>query len=158
MMEVLRRLTLGRPHEPSRYPRVPNDTVVPMFYFDDTPLLWRAINCRTLRFSDSLDADKLGGSLSRLLEREGWRKLGGRIRLNVRLYIAVTATKIGSLTQNPQTEGAKTRDPHPRDLHRRRAGAELPPRFPRRKNRRTPPCIYATHPYRRHALRAAKPL
>ncbi|KAJ5986654.1 hypothetical protein N7451_011019 [Penicillium sp. IBT 35674x] len=55
---------------------------MPVYYFDDTPLLRNIVQCCTLRFNDILDPEMLQSSLSLLIEREGWRKLGGRIRLN----------------------------------------------------------------------------
>jgi len=92
-MDTLRKLTLGRPHTPSKCPRFPTDTVIPVYYFDDTPLLRRSVNCWTVRFNDPLDPDKLRVALSRVLEREGWKKLGGRIRLNVRPCIVSVIEK-----------------------------------------------------------------
>lgn len=87
-MEALRRVVLGQAHKLSTYPTVPTDTVLQVHYFDDTPLLRNSVQCLTLRFNDALDAEMLRASLSRLLERQGWRKLGGRIRLNVSLCSA----------------------------------------------------------------------
>lgn len=81
-MQALRRAVLGQAHTLSTCPTVPTDTVLPVYYFDDTPLLRNSVQCLTLRFNDALDAEMLRGSLSRLLERPGWRKLGGRIRIN----------------------------------------------------------------------------
>lgn len=48
-----------------------------VFYLRSHTLMW------TLRFDDVLDADMLGNSLSELFQCEGWRKLGGRLRLKV---------------------------------------------------------------------------
>lgn len=39
-----------------------------------------------VQFDDVLDADKLYGALETLIAMKGWRRLGGRIRSNVRLY------------------------------------------------------------------------
>lgn len=61
----------------------PTDTIVPMHFFDDTPPNRDMALCWTLRFNDVLDGDKLYDALERLFNREGWRKLGGRLRLNV---------------------------------------------------------------------------
>ncbi|GKU13739.1 unnamed protein product, partial [Fusarium langsethiae] len=52
------------------------------FYFDDTPLLRNYVQCSTLRFNDALDVAMLKDSLSRVIALPGWRKLGGRIRMN----------------------------------------------------------------------------
>ena len=51
--------------------------------FDDTAQLRHYNLLWTYRFDDVLDADKLGESLSLLFQMEGWRKLGGRLRLKV---------------------------------------------------------------------------
>ena len=64
--------------------RVPTDEVVPVHFWDDMPFLRGATLMWTFRFDDVLDADMLGASLSELFESEGWRKLGGRLRLKVR--------------------------------------------------------------------------
>ncbi|KAF4969491.1 hypothetical protein FSARC_3277 [Fusarium sarcochroum] len=81
-MQTLRRAVLGQTRQPPNYPTNPTDTVLPVYYFDDTPLLRNCINCWTLRFHDLLDAELLQESLSHVLARPGWRKLGGRIRMN----------------------------------------------------------------------------
>lgn len=70
--------------EPDRPPRVPTDEILPMFDFDSRPQVRDIIIGWTLRFDDVLDADVLNVSLSRLLEIGDWRKLGGRLRQNVR--------------------------------------------------------------------------
>ena len=62
---------------------VPTDEVVPMHMFDDlagyrtTSVAW------TCRFDEALDGDKLKDGMWQLLEIEGWRKLGGRLRKTV---------------------------------------------------------------------------
>lgn len=82
-MNFLRRLTFERPRKGPACETVLTDIIMPVYYFDDTPLLRNIVQCWTLRFNDILDPDMLRRSLSQLIEREGWRKLGGRIRLNV---------------------------------------------------------------------------
>jgi hypothetical protein len=60
------------------------DKIVPLHYFDDAPL-WRAFNLYSLFvFDDVLDAEKLRSSLERLINKDGWWKLGARLRRNVR--------------------------------------------------------------------------
>ncbi|KAJ4251543.1 hypothetical protein NW762_011533 [Fusarium torreyae] len=81
-MQTLRRAVLGQTRQPPNYPINPTDTVLPVYYFDDTPLLRNCVECWTLRFHDPLDAEMLRESLSRVLVRPGWRKLGGRIRMS----------------------------------------------------------------------------
>jgi hypothetical protein len=61
-----------------------DDEVFPVHYFDDTAEHRSMVMCWTLRFDDILDADALHTSLVKLLDIGDWRKLGGRLRLNVR--------------------------------------------------------------------------
>ena len=66
--------------------RVPTDAVIPLNFFDDTPL-WRAFVLYSMFvFDDVLDTEKLRSSLEALVQREGWRKLGARLRRNVRQF------------------------------------------------------------------------
>ncbi|KAK6836884.1 hypothetical protein PG987_007379 [Apiospora arundinis] len=82
-MEALTAFIAGRKAKKAVLPRIPTDEVLPVFFFDDTPMLRNAIMCWTMRFNDVLDAEKLHHSLARLVSRDdGWRKLRGRIRLN----------------------------------------------------------------------------
>ncbi|KAJ5805976.1 uncharacterized protein N7503_003578 [Penicillium pulvis] len=81
-MNFLRWLTFERQQKGLLCEIVSSDTILPVYYFDDTPLLRNIVQCCTLRFKEILDPEMLQSSLSRLIEREGWRKLGGRIRLN----------------------------------------------------------------------------
>ncbi|KAH6874790.1 hypothetical protein B0T10DRAFT_498562 [Thelonectria olida] len=67
--------------EPQGPPVVPSDDVIPVHLFDDTLALRDYTLIWTFKFDEVLDADLLGESLSRLFEMEGWRKLGGRLRL-----------------------------------------------------------------------------
>ncbi len=63
--------------------KVATDAVVPLHYFDDTPL-WRAFILYSMFvFDDALDPEKLRASLEVLTKREGWRKLGARLRRSV---------------------------------------------------------------------------
>lgn len=68
----------------------PDDEVLPMHPFDDTATLRDYTLIWTFRYDEVLDADMLGDSLSRLFQMEGWRKLGGRLRLRV-------STRLGDL-------------------------------------------------------------
>ena len=59
------------------------DTIVPLHYFDDT-LVFRSFLIYTLfAFDAVLDPAVLRDGLERLVRRDGWRKLGGRLRKNV---------------------------------------------------------------------------
>lgn len=63
---------------------MPGDEVIPMFSADDKPHNRAMVVEFTYRFDDVLDSQKLKSSLERLLELGEWRKLGARVRLNVR--------------------------------------------------------------------------
>jgi hypothetical protein len=81
-METLRRL-LGAPRPTNPPPPIETDEIYPVHMLDDTKTLRNIVVTWTLRFNDVLDADKLLASLSKLLEIGDWRKVGGRLRLNV---------------------------------------------------------------------------
>ena len=63
---------------------VPTDTVIPLNYFDDFKILRSWIIDLTLRFDDVLDAQRLQRALARLMELGNWKRLGARLRKNVR--------------------------------------------------------------------------
>ncbi len=63
--------------------RFPTDEVVQGHVLDDTATNREIGMTWTLRFEDVLDADKLHGALARLLEIGNWRKIGGRLKLDV---------------------------------------------------------------------------
>lgn len=64
-------------------PRVPTDEVMPVHYFDDTPIFRNSIGCMLIRFDDVLDPDQLRKALAQVPTLPGgWNKLGGRVRLN----------------------------------------------------------------------------
>lgn len=71
-----------------QFPTVPTDEVLPMHAFDDTPFMRQCPILWTIRFDEILDAAMLNEALSKLFEMDGWRRLGGRIRLNVSEFIA----------------------------------------------------------------------
>ncbi|KAK5993800.1 Transcriptional regulator calD [Cladobotryum mycophilum] len=58
------------------------DRVVPMFISDTSPFISDILVRCGLAFNDILDAEKLRQSLETLLKREGWNKLGGRLKSN----------------------------------------------------------------------------
>lgn len=66
---------------------VQTDDIYPVHMLDDTKTLRDIVVTWTLRFNDVLDPDKLQTSLSRLLEIGDWRKIGGRLRLNVITFL-----------------------------------------------------------------------
>lgn len=67
-------------------PAVLSDKVVPVAYWDHH--FRDAVLNVMLRFDHKLDASKLRGSLEKLLDRrDGWRRLGGRLRMDVSTQI-----------------------------------------------------------------------
>jgi hypothetical protein len=64
-------------------PAFADDDVYPVHVLDDTKTMRSVLIAWTLCFNDVLDAHKLQFSLAELLEIGDWRKLGGRLRLNV---------------------------------------------------------------------------
>ncbi|KAI3397179.1 hypothetical protein diail_11153 [Diaporthe ilicicola] len=62
-------------------PGFDNDEMFPLHAFDDTREN-RKILSWTLRFDSVLDADQLHLSLVKLIDRPGWRKMGGRLTMN----------------------------------------------------------------------------
>jgi len=70
----------GRREQP---PRVPTDEVSPARVVDDSPAVRPVVIQWIARFDHVLDAEKLHISLEKLLGMEGWRRLGGRLRLDV---------------------------------------------------------------------------
>ncbi|RSL73751.1 hypothetical protein CEP54_000117 [Fusarium duplospermum] len=61
---------------------VPTDKIIPLHWFEDG-VMWKKVIVYTLFvFDDALSPDKLRDSLERLVDREGYRKLGGRLRRN----------------------------------------------------------------------------
>jgi len=91
----------------------PTDDVIFGFTLDDTannrgiPLSW------TMKFDDVLDGDKLNESLTRLLSIGNWRKVGGRLRLNVRFRCSPTLPT-DQLTKHDSTGGSwRSTSPRP---------------------------------------------
>ena len=62
----------------------PSDQVIPLHWFEDG-FMWKKVIVYTLFvFDDVLDPDHLRQSLEALIARDGYKKLGGRLRKNVR--------------------------------------------------------------------------
>lgn len=72
---------------------VATDRVIPFRFIDDFIYTRGLCLDISLRFDDVLDAEKLRESLDVLLNRDGWRKLGARLRLNVRFYCIYTTAQ-----------------------------------------------------------------
>lgn len=95
MAAFLRRITGSSNNETS--PSIHHDDVVyPLHMLDDTKTLRNIVVAWTLRFDHVLDVEKLHDSLSRLLEIDDWRMLGGRLRLKV----SSTPTHLYEITTN----------------------------------------------------------
>lgn len=60
------------------------NTVVPLGVFDDSLFIRNFFIHCTLYFEGVLDPSKLRTSLEQLIELDGWRKAGARLRQNVR--------------------------------------------------------------------------
>jgi hypothetical protein len=58
---------------------------VPLHFFEGSPLVQGNNMAVSLVFDDVLDPEKLRLSLEGLVKREGWQRLGGRLRKNVGL-------------------------------------------------------------------------
>lgn len=63
--------------------RVPTDRVIPLHFWDESPLYRRIALYNLKVFDDVLDPEKLRGSLETLVSQNTWRKLGGRLRKDV---------------------------------------------------------------------------
>lgn len=64
-------------------PTVPTDEIYPVHFYDDTEVFRKSQGVWLIRFDDVLDPDIVHGSLERLCTLPGWRKCGGRVRINV---------------------------------------------------------------------------
>ncbi|KAF3764794.1 hypothetical protein M406DRAFT_260763 [Cryphonectria parasitica EP155] len=56
------------------------DKVIPLHFFDDTPMFTRITMYALMVFDEVLDPEKLRSSLDKLVRRDTWQKLGGRVR------------------------------------------------------------------------------
>lgn len=62
---------------------ISTDQVIPLHWFEDG-FMWKKVIVYTLFvFDDTLDPDKLRDALTRLIQRDGYKKLGARLRRNV---------------------------------------------------------------------------
>jgi hypothetical protein len=115
-MAAFLRLVTGSPGNNTSPPVHDDDVVYPLHMLDDTKTLRNIVVAWTLRFDDVLDVEKLHHSLSRLLEIDDWRMLGGRLRLKV------TSSPIdpckSMAADCSQTGQWKARGTRPSDIHR----------------------------------------
>jgi len=68
---------------PQSLPPVATDKVIPLNSYDDNDVNASIVLYFMIRFDDVLDPEKLRAAFEKLLNREGWRKLGARLRINV---------------------------------------------------------------------------
>ncbi|KAF4446832.1 hypothetical protein F53441_9536 [Fusarium austroafricanum] len=73
---------MGQTPKRPQMPPVPTDDILLMHPFDDTEFMRECTLLWTTRFDEVLDGDKLNEALSKLFEMDGWRRLGGRLRIN----------------------------------------------------------------------------
>ena len=60
-----------------------SDQVLPLHWFEDG-FMWKKVIVYTLLvFDDALDPEKLRDALTKLIQRDGYKKLGARLRKNV---------------------------------------------------------------------------
>jgi hypothetical protein len=115
--------------------RVSTDTVIPLSDRDDNRTN-RSISLEfTMVFDEVLDAEKLSGALWRLFERPGWRKLGARLRLNVR---CASSTNLRRTLLTRWKGCRKARVPRPRAIHPRATAHQLHARHRSPTDFRTP--------------------
>lgn len=68
---------------PTKVDQVGTDRMVPLHFFENRLLAQGNNMAVSLVFDDVLDPEKLRQSLGELIKREGWQRLGGRLRKNV---------------------------------------------------------------------------
>ncbi|MCJ1270263.1 hypothetical protein MMC22_010159 [Lobaria immixta] len=68
--------------KPTAPPAVPTDKILPVHYWDDRTLFHSCIMDLLVRIDDVLDVQKLETALVKLVNRDGWRKFGARLRRN----------------------------------------------------------------------------
>jgi hypothetical protein len=73
---------------------IPTDTIIPLHYWDDHQTTRALTFDFTFRFDDIMDVSKIRQSLVRLMEIGDWRKLGARLRMNVKNNQSFHSNKI----------------------------------------------------------------
>lgn len=74
----MNRFFAQKPIEP-----VPGDKVLPLHFFENNQLVQGNNMAVSLVFDKVLDPEMLRQSLEGLVKRDGWQRLGGRLRKNV---------------------------------------------------------------------------
>lgn len=86
-------LFFGGPTVPAR---IPTDQIIPLHFWDDSPLYKRIALYNLKVFDDVLDPEKLRSSLEILVSQNTWRKLGGRLRKAVRVLCVYPHGRAGN--------------------------------------------------------------
>jgi len=107
----------GRKQAPAQ---VSTDRVMPLQFFEDSLLVQGNNMAVSLVFGDVLDPELLRRSLEALVKRNGWQRLGGRLRKNVRTH----QTPAKSHHPLPVSSGRHSLSFAPRRLKRERMPAK----------------------------------
>jgi hypothetical protein len=86
MQSIRSLLNLPAPRQPPA--KIASDEVYPVYPWDDNKTLRSIIVTWTMVFDDVLDAEVLKRGLEGVIAREGWMKVGGRIRKGVSLTVS----------------------------------------------------------------------
>lgn len=97
-MQALTRL-YGSLFNVTHYPTVEADEVYPLHFLDNLSTGRVIVLSETLRFDQVLDANKLHDGLAKLIQQGHWRKLGGRLRMQVRIDLGFYWFLATDLTQ-----------------------------------------------------------
>ena len=67
---------------------VPGDRVLPLHFFENSPLVQGNNMAVSLVFDTVLDPERLRTSLENLVKQDGWQRLGGRLKKNVSSFFS----------------------------------------------------------------------
>lgn len=81
----------------TRSPGQQADIIATSSLWDNMDIIREQVLVNTLQFDDVLDPDLLRDSLIKLISRDGWIKLGGRLRLNVSVLFLYSRAPIRML-------------------------------------------------------------
>ena len=93
-MDVLSRFYKSLTGGARQIQRHETDIVFPVHSADQAKVIRESIISYTFRFNDVLQPEKLHDSLIRLVETEDWRKIGGRLRKNVRSSVQAQVSRL----------------------------------------------------------------
>lgn len=101
-------------------PTVPTDEIYPVHFYDDTEIFRKSQGVWLIRFDDVLDPDIVHGSLERLCALPGWRKCGGRVRVNVNwpsFFIKSFGLRLCANLRASPEGNRKNGNTRPREVH-----------------------------------------